>query len=69
MKSVRIGGRLNVVAASGGQIWTGAFLHEDLDAVDPATREASAPAAARTIGVGVNGLAASGDDAVGGAGP
>ena len=59
-KSVRIGGRLNAIAAAGGRIWTGAFLHGRLDAVDPATaRRLERPRP--KVGIGLNGLAASGD--------
>ena len=60
VKTVRIGGRLNAVAAAGGKVWVGAFLHRRLDAVDPAAvRRLKEPRP--EIGVGLNGLAVSGN--------
>ncbi len=60
VKSVSVGGRLNVVAAAGGRIWTGAFLHDELDAVDPASGRRLRRLRPE-IGVGVNALTTHGD--------
>jgi hypothetical protein len=61
VRTTYVGGRLNAVTAAGGRIWTGAFRHDWVDAVDP-ERVKPLERPRTEIGHGLEGMASSGND-------